>query len=363
MTTDQSLLKIYSDRTYAHTTMVRHQGTALAFAMDDKRRIVYTVLDLSSHDEKRGELDAAYWSENPVELPFPDEIVKVGYSVIPATAMPRVKKGGRLEAGTDEELEPSETDRFLSTTARLTATAPFQVLSDGTHVVVLRQAVGATHPDSVFVLSDGGSSGDTSRTGFTVDLAGAKVPVAADTLLCDRFLLVDGRLKPVSEVRFKRSRHKSEPGSSKDSLGASDMDGKPFHEPTQELAFIRNLTEGRFTALLTPTTVQGHQRWQFFAHNGLTKRVDSFNVEQGEDGLFNTQGSRYWTSPSADYKGSVFERAPGTCPFTGLPLVPVTPENRLAETALQLNGSNAYVDLGTATALKFQGARTRWRRG
>ncbi|MFH8692780.1 LamG-like jellyroll fold domain-containing protein [Streptomyces anulatus] len=354
MTTDQSLSKIYSDRTYTYTTMVRHQGTALAFALDDQRRIRYTVLDLSVYDEKRGELDAAYWSENPAELPFPDEIVKVGYALVGATAIPVVKKGGRTEAAEGQELAPEETDTFLSSTARLTAPAPFQVTSDGTHVVVLRQAVGAAHPDTVFTLTGGGSSGDTTRTDFVTAPGGAKVPVAADTLLVDRFLLVDGRLKPVSEVRFRRSRHKSEPESSKDSLGATDMDGKPFHEPTQELAFIRNLTEGRFAALLTPTTVQGHQRWQFFAHNGVTKRVDSFNVEQGEDGLFNTQGSRYWTSPSADYKGSVFERVPGTCPFTGLPLVPVTPENRLAETALQLNGTNAYVDLGVATALKFQ---------
>lgn len=353
MTADQSVLKIYSDRAYAHTTMVRHQGTALAFALDDRRRILYTVLDLSVYDEKRGELDAAYWSENPVELPFPNEIVKVGYALVGATAMPVVKSGGRVEAGDGQELAAEETDRFLSSTARLTAPAPFQVISDGTHVVVLRQAIGATHGDAVFALSEGGSSGDTTRTDF-ITSGGAKVPVVADTLLCDRFLLVDGRLKPVSEVRFRRSRHKSEPGSAKDSLGATDMDGRPFHEPTQELAFIRNLTEGRFAALLTPTEVQEHQRWQLFAHSRITGRVDSFNVEQGEDGLFNTQGSRYWTSPDASYKGSVFERAPGTCPFTGLPLVPVSPDSRLAETAVQLNGSSAYVDLGAATALKFQ---------
>lgn len=37
--------------------------------MDDHRRLVYTVLDLSRHDEAKGELDAAYWSENPRPLP------------------------------------------------------------------------------------------------------------------------------------------------------------------------------------------------------------------------------------------------------------------------------------------------------
>ncbi|GLF99601.1 LamG domain-containing protein [Streptomyces yaizuensis] len=356
MTVDQGLLRVYSDRTYTHTTMVRHQGTALAFAMDDQRRIVYTVLDLSVHDEERGELDAAYWSENPAALPFPDEIVQVGYAVAGATVMPVVKRGGRLEAAADEVLEAEERDGFLSSTARLTAAAPFQVLSDGTHVVVLRQAIGPGHADAVYPLLSGrGSSGDSGRADVVKTVAGVAVPVVADTLLCDRFLLVGGRLKPVSEVRFKRSRHKTEPASAKDSLGAVDMDGKPFHEPTQELAFIANLTQGRFAAVLVPTAVQGQQRWQFFAHNNVTGRIDSFSVEQAADGLFNTQGSRFWTSPDPLYQGSVFERAAGVCPFTDRPLVPVVPDGRHGESALQLNGTNAYADLGTATALKFQG--------
>ncbi|MFJ4770859.1 LamG-like jellyroll fold domain-containing protein [Streptomyces uncialis] len=356
MTDDQALLRIYSDRTYTFTTMVRHQGTVVAFALDDRRRIVYTVLDLSSYDEKRGELDAAYWSENPVELPFPDEVVTVGYGVVGTTAMPVVKRGGRTEAADGEELLQEERDGFLSSTARLTADGvPFQVVSDGTHVVVLRQAVGAAHPDAVFPLSGGGCSGDGTRADVVKDASGVKVPLVADTLLCDRFLLVGGALKPVGEVRFRRSRHKSEPESAKDSLGAVDMDGKAFFEPTQELAFIRNLTGGRFAAVLTPTAVQGQQRWQFFAHNQVTGRIDSFNVEQGTDGLFNTQGSRFWTSPDERYRASVFEREPGTCPFTGEALVPVTSETRHAESALRFNGSNAYVDLGAAPALKFTG--------
>ncbi|WP_009998746.1 LamG domain-containing protein [Streptomyces clavuligerus] len=338
--------------------MARHQGTALAFAMDDQRRIVYTVLDLSTFDEKRGELDAAYWSENPALLPFPNEIVKTGFAVAGATAMPTVKAGGRVEAGADEVLEPEEIDSFLSTTARLTADAPFQVLSDGTHVVVLRQAIGAGHADAVFPLASGsGSSGDSSRTDLALSAGGAAVPVVADTLLCDRFLLVGGVLKPTSEVRFKRSRHKTEPASAKDSLGAADMDGVRFHEPTQELAFVRNLTGGRFTALLVPTSVQSVQRWQFFAHNSVTGRIDCFSVEQAADGLFNTQGTRYWTSPDPKYRGTVFERQPGICPFTSRALVPVLPEGRFGESALRFNGTDAGVE-AAGSPVDFTGPYT-----
>ncbi|GLF95112.1 LamG domain-containing protein [Streptomyces yaizuensis] len=357
-TADQSLVKIYSDRVYTHTTMVRHQGTVLAFAIDDARRIVYSVLDLSTFDEEKGELDAAYWSENPVALPFPTEVVKVGYAVAGATVMPVVKKDSQAEATAVEVLEPEETDTFLSSTARLTAPgAPFQVLSDGSHVVVLRQAIGRDGTDAVFTLKEGsGSTGDRSRV--DVQTAGATpvaVPVVDGTLLCDRFLLVGGELKPVSEVRFKRSRHKTLPASEKDSLGAFDMDGRPFFEPTQELDLIRNLTGGRFTAVLVPTAVQGQQRWQFFAHNSATGRIDAFSIEQDPDGLFNTQGSRYWTSPDPAYRGSVYERQPGTCPFTGKALIPLVPDARHAETALRLNGTTDGVALGKAPKLAFGG--------
>ena len=39
MMADWNLTKVYSDRKYVFTTTVRHQGTTIAFAMDDQRRI------------------------------------------------------------------------------------------------------------------------------------------------------------------------------------------------------------------------------------------------------------------------------------------------------------------------------------
>ncbi|MFE2273327.1 LamG-like jellyroll fold domain-containing protein [Streptomyces lavendulae] len=352
MAAQDSLLKKYGDRSYRHVTMARHQGTTIAFAMDASRRIVYTVLDLSGPAAK-GEVDSAYWSDNPAEVAFPREIAEVGYAVVGATAMPTVKRGG-AEAGAGERPTSAELDPFLSSTARLTADAPFHVLSDGTYVVVLRQSVGETHADAVYKLTGGGSSGDASRADYV--LSGAKkVPLVRDTLLVDRFVLVDGKLKPVLEVRFKRSRHATRPESAKDSLGTEDMEGRPFHEPTQELSFVRNLTQGRFAAVLVPTAVSNVQRWQLFAHNDATGRVDSFNVEQGPQGLFNTQGTRFWTSPDVAYRDSVFERSPGTCPFTGRELVPVTGSEGHAETALRLDGVDAHLDLGNRGPLHFGG--------
>ncbi|UQI46433.1 hypothetical protein M1P56_19820 [Streptomyces sp. HU2014] len=351
MSGEQHLSKVYSDRSYAHTTTVRHQGTTVALAMDDQRRLVYTVLDLSRHDDAKGELDAAYWSENPLPLRFPAETTDVGFAVAGATRMPVVKRGGRVEAAPDERLGEEEVDPFLSTTARLTALAPFHALSDGTHLVVLRQSVGAAHPDTVHKLADGGSSGDPGRADYAVDRDGAKVPLVADTLLLDRFLLVGGELKPVLEARYRRSRHKNRPDSAKDSLGTTDMEGRPFHEPTQELSFVRHLSDGRFTALLVPTAVHGRQRWQIFAHNDATGRVDSFNVEQGRDGLFNLQGTQAWTSPDPAYRDAVYESGPGTCPFTGQPLIPVVSTEGHAETALAFGEGEGHVRVAAAPEL------------
>ncbi|WP_051836431.1 LamG domain-containing protein [Streptomyces sp. NRRL WC-3742] len=352
MAPQESLLKTYGDRSYRHVTMARHQGTTIAFAMDSARRIVYSVLDLSSQ-QKKGDVDAAYWSENPAEVAFPREIAEVGYAAVGTTAMPTVKRGG-AEAGSDERPLPAEIDPFLSTTARLTADAPFHVVSDGTYVLVLRQSISGTDPGAVYKLTDRGSSGDAGRTDYQLD-GTKKIPLVHNTLLCDRFLLVDGKLKPVLEVRFKRSRHATNPESAKDSLGTEDMEGRPFHEPTQELSFVRNLTRGRFAAVLVPTAISNVQRWQLFAHNDATGRVDCFNIEQGAQGLFNIQGTRFYTSPDATYRDAVFERSPGTCPFTGRELVPVTGTEGFAETALRLTGADPYVDLGDPAALRFAG--------
>ncbi|MFJ5927542.1 LamG-like jellyroll fold domain-containing protein [Kitasatospora sp. NPDC092948] len=342
----QHLAKVYSDRAYVHTTTVRHQGSTVAFAMDDRRRIVYSVLDLSQHDEAKGEADAAYWSEDPLPLRFPTEVARVGYAVAGSVRMPVVKRGGRVEADAAERLGEEELDGFLSSTARLGAAAPFHVVSDGTHVYVLRQSVRADPADAVFRLADGtGSSADPARGDYLAKDGGGKVPVVDATLLCDRFVLAGGELKPVLEVRYRRSRHKGRPDSAKDSLGTQDMEGLPFVEPTQELSFVRNLSAGRFTALLVPTAVHGRERWQIFAHNDATGRIDAFSVERSRDGLFNTQGTQAWTSPDPRYRSAVYESAPGSCPFTGRPLVPAEEEGDRAGTALRFDGVDDLAEL------------------
>ncbi|QLJ02777.1 hypothetical protein HZZ00_18300 [Streptomyces sp. NEAU-sy36] len=329
---DRALVRTYRDRTYVSTTMVRHNGTTVAFAMDDRRRIYYSVLDLEQASVKKGDLDAAYWNAEPALLPFPSEFVDPYADVPVAYAMPVVKAGGTAEVR-PQELFGAETDPFLSTTARLTALQPIQVVSDGRYILVFRQSIAAGHGDAVYRTTGNTLSGDVARSDY-VTVGGARVTAADSAMLCDRYALVGSKLKPVVEARYQRSRSKYTPAAGgSDTLGTRDMDGKQFYEPTIKLSFVPRLSDGGFTVLLLPTEVEGVSRWQVFANNAAEKRIESFNCERADDGLFDVVGTQLWTSPDPKFRRSVLEREPGTDPNTGRPLVPVPATTDRAGTA------------------------------
>ena len=277
----ENYLQTYSDRSYRHTTMVSHGGVLVAFAVDSDRQIYYTVLDQQNEPEP---LDARNWLATPQKLVFPNEIAQVGFGIILNKVLPLVRTNG------EPARHISEVDRFLSTTARLTADAPFQVISDNQYIYLFRQAIPANHPQMVTVLNSDGE----------------EVPIVNQTLLIDRFILAGTELKTVREVRYRRSRHKVLPDGTKDSLGALDMNNLPFYEPTLELDFVRNISMGRFTVALVPTGVPDIQRWQIFVHNQRTNRIDSYNIERSANGLFDTQGTE---SPAAFEKMGYAESA------------------------------------------------------
>ena len=341
----ENFVKSYTDKTYKYVTTVRHKGTVVAFAMDDHRQIYYAVLDLNDAGKDKSPLDVNYWPDNPSPLPFGNELAQVGYGIIDPEVVPIIKKGTRqvVDAG---KLRPEEIDSFLSTTARLSADAPFQVLSDNQYIYVFRQSIDADHKDNL--------SAQKKNHEIIQDSAGATVYFVNDTLLVDRFVLTGKQLHPKMEVRFKRSRNKYCPQSNKDSLGAQDMNKKPFREPTQELDFVENLRDGRFSVLLLPTQVTGVQRWQIFTHNQKTGLIDSFNVERSDDGLFNTKGSQFYTSPDPKYQKSVYEREPGTDPFTGKPLVPVVSKTGYGEYAIDCTANNAVIKLDSVSVVDLQ---------
>ena len=268
-----SFTKTYTDRAYRYPAMVRHKGTVIAFAMDDRRRIFYSVLDVANAVTAR---DSDAWLERPREVSFPREIADVGFAIADQVLLPIVRTGSAEPVDPGVPVADEEIDPFLSSTAQLTADAPFQVLSDGSAVYLFRQSTSA---ESESALVDG-------------------------NLLADRFLLVGTELVPKREVRFQRSRSRTRPASNTDSLGAVDLEGRPFLEPTQVLGFITGLSEGRFAAVLIPTQVADVSRWQVFAVNAVTGLIDAYNLGRTPDGLFTTR-------PTADAEPPVVGGAAG----------------------------------------------------
>jgi hypothetical protein len=300
-------LQTYTNKAYQYTTLVEHTGVLISFAMDSDRRIYYTVLDQQNNPNP---IDARNWSPTPELLTFPNEIAEVGFGIIPNKVLPSVKTNGQ------PAVNPSEVDVFRSSTARLTADEPFQVLSDGQYVYLFRQSVAEKDVNNITVKGADGQD----------------IPIVNNTLLVDRFILAGNKLKTSREVRYRRSRNKILKSSAKDTLGATDMNNQPFYEPTLELNFIRNLNNGRFAVVQVPTGIPDIKRWQIFVHNQKTNRLDSYNIERSSDGLFSTKGTE---SPAA------FEKM------------------GFAETALQLDG-NTYIEAASQVINKDEFNISAW---
>ena len=195
-----------------------------------------------------------------------------------------------------------------------------------------------------------------------LDAHGRQVPVVAGTLLVDRFVLVGTVLEAKLEVRYQRSRSRTRPAGSTDSLGAADLNKVPFVEPTQNLRFVPSITQGRFAAALVPTQVADVSRWQLFTHDAVGDLIWSYSIERTADGLFDTLGSQALTC--TDHP-DVYAVTAGTCPrpsladptmVCGKALVAKIPDGGASGTALSFptDGSGVVtVNGGNATGSEF----------
>ncbi len=287
MTLLDKFVKSYDNTRYEYTVLVRHQGVLMSFAMASDRRIYYTVLDLQNSEsakkdanqssKKKSTLDVESWPETPSRLPFPREITQVGYAATNQVVISRPETAPDGETAKDDEFTGDavkDNQKFAQTTARFTAKAPFQVVSDGDNLYLFRQAIASDDPNNF-------------KVKVTANAQTRDVSIVDRTLLCDRYVLVGKALRLKQEVRYQRSRSRTNPQSDKDSLSNVDLDGNKFYEPTQELGFVKALTGGWFTVLLLPTQVADQKQWQLFAYNDNDKTIDFFNLEQSATGWFN----------------------------------------------------------------------------
>ncbi len=383
-TEPDAFVRTYADRPYRFPTMVRHNGVVLAFAMDEHRRIYYTILDFSPAGSTSAK-DADHWSPNPQLLTFANEIASVGFGVADQAQLPMVRAGTVTAVPAGQTVRADELDPFLSTTARFSAAAPFQVVSDGRYIYLFRQAI--TEPDASAVttaelaLLDPHATdearataadliADRTNMAYATDAAGQpvldehgrQVPLVAGTLLVDRFVLVGTQLAPKREVRYQRSRSRTRPAGRTDSLGAADLNKVPFVEPTQNLRFVPAITSGRFAAVLVPTQVAEVFRWQLFTHDAAGDVIWCYSIERTDDGLFNTRGTQPLTC--TDHP-DLYALAPGTCPrpsvddpsaVCGKVLVARLPEGTSSRTALVFPADGSGVvtlDGAGATGTEF----------
>lgn len=272
---------------YLYTSMVSHRGVPVSFAMRDDGHIFYSVLDMSNTEQNANlstgadqNNDKNHWSqvsfgenESASYLRFPSEIMQVGYGIVPNFQISKYDDDNQqIIHSYDDDGQPldvsdvelteqdikDKTNPFYSSTSRLGAQASFQVLSDAKYIYVFRQSIDADDPNN-----------ETPA-------------IVSNTLLVDRFILSGTVLKLSREIRYQRSRHKTEPESPKDTLAAVDMEGNPFYEPTRELVFANNLSDGNFSVLLLPGADSEEQRWQIFTTTTDAEtnkdKVNSFNI-------------------------------------------------------------------------------------
>jgi hypothetical protein len=287
---------------------------SIVLALDVNRSIYYRVLALNpAHPD-----DDKSWSDRK-KLSFPDQIRPAGMSLVTV---------GLKTA--DEPVRPIST-------GELTADAPFQAVSDGKHVYLFRQS------------KDG-------------------------TLYMDRFVFDQAAktLNPSWEPRYQRSRKRDLPASRKDTLGARDMEGEPFFEPTTELSVVEDLQNGRFCVLLLPGPLPSQWRWQILVTNSEGE-IDSYSIRRGEDGLFDMADmqrcrlkwadveQRFQTRPAAllymqqEKAQDEYGRTQHVKRGARVMLATSVGHSRYA---LELDGKDDYVSLGNPEDLQLEGAIT-----
>lgn len=213
-----------SQSAYKMARTVTHLGRVIGFTTrrDDKTGQYLIGYTILSSQSSNPDEDSAWKDFEP--LTFPRQIRPVGHGVVTVEF-----KDGPI---------PWQD-------------VPIQVVSDDQHIYVFRQSTN-------------------------------------QSLYVDRFVYdeVLGRLVNTWETRFRRSKKYDIPLDRKDTFGSTDMEGKRFVEPTTDLTFIRNLSNGWFTVAILPTELPGQTRWQIFAHDSVTKRINSFSIPRAANGWF-----------------------------------------------------------------------------
>lgn len=144
-----------------------------------------------------------------------------------------------------------------------------------------------------------------------------------NTLLCDRYVLdgIANKLVRKLQVRFKRSRQRFKASDKMqqtasglknvDSLDYRDANGISFYEPTTELTLINNLHQGWFSVIQLPTVEHAKNRWNIFAYNSQTQKIDLYSLRVSAEGLFAVHDYNIFEPKSEDDPTLIPDNIPG----------------------------------------------------
>lgn len=232
-----------------HAACVNHEGKlvyAFVAANDDgKGDALYGVRRDGFEQEAIGAPPTGDDWETPIAIPFPD-----GSDDISVLERERERFGLPSGVAADQLL------RSVYRSTDLTELAPVRLVSAMGHLYVFRQGPGR--------------------------------------VLANRFVL-DGqhnKLIPKLELRYRRSGLRHRPaetgGTSFDSLSTSRIGGGRFLEPTLEVGFLGDVSDGRFDVTTAETTT-GTARWHFASVTATTLVLTS--VAASEEGWFDLRDS------------------------------------------------------------------------
>lgn len=338
---------------FVHTCVITHVGKTIAVALLANGRFVYNVLSLEATKPHLNDRDA--WAFPSLQfLPLTGELRPAGADLVPPLIIPRRRRDASIIGRDDKDArQKGVEDPYWSSTESLTnASAPFTVIEDGRYIYLFRTSIPASNPHG---------PSTTIATANEPD----KRPFVDGHILLDRFTLVDNVLSRRHETRYQRSGLKTPiNNSSTDSLGAVDMLGVPFFEPTLRLDFIVPGPHANFSVIRVPTSVSNIYRWSFFTSDADTNGVVVTSVSSNADGLFDVLGSARYTCTNNAAHGNVYSLAPGRCQavldtlfLCGRALVPLAPEKELAAPCLSLDaGAGSYLDLTGLKTPKASGS-------
>ncbi|MBB5866794.1 hypothetical protein F4553_000173 [Allocatelliglobosispora scoriae] len=294
--TELSDLEEIRKSTFGECVTVDHQGTVFAFVRaSENGDILYNILDSQIGVDAGSDGWTGY-----SKLEFPPDLRPAGLSIVTVG-----NAAGDLLAASG---------------------APFKVVSDGKYLHVFQQSSRHTLLLNRFMFKRVSEPG-----------SGTLTPV----------------LEPVWEVRFQQSGDRDVPLGEHDSQSYTTVDGTPFIEPVIELPMISDLDESRFDALILPGQDGSPGRWQFFAVNTRTGRLDFFSFPMDADGLFDLTdaiGDDGTIEPDVSVRFSLDDPTAGILPLT-IVGAPSATEYTLRERVRTTSGEGLMLQRATRVML------------